>query len=364
MYEDAIAPDGVELYDFEDFDTHRNLIFNDAKTTLEKQFPKIHNGVKLELKNVKYVDPESYTLREQKQALHEDKYLMRRLRGTLKLTDTASGKVLDEKDLTLMRVPYLTDRGTFIRSGSEWASISQERLLPGAYSRYQNNGDLETQFNVRPGTGNAFRVQMNPSSAQYKFAIAGSELHLYSLLHDIGISDDQLAESWGKDILEQNKSKYDARVLEKAYNKIVPDWDRKSNPGRSREDKVKLIRAALDRSQISSNVAKKTLPSLFDMKKRAAWREAGPVMEKLAHISKADLQDIATYINATSDTSIDVAGGKDTLEAQIKNVIRTGFTEDTGKINLENPGVALVRQMNMKRVMDSIKNKLSMKGLM
>lgn len=355
MYEDAELPDGVELYDLEDFDTHRNLIFNDAKTALEKQFPKEHNGVRMELHDVKYVDPERYSIKDQKKALHDDKFLMRRLRGTLKLTDTKTGELLDEKDMTLMRVPYLTDRGTFIRSGNEWASISQQRLLPGAYSRYQNNGDLETQFNVRPGTGNAFRVQLNPESAQYKFSIAGSELHLYSLLHDIGVSDERMEEGWGKDILAQNKANYDARVFEKAYNKIVPEWDRKNNPGRSREEKIELIKNALDRSQVATNVVKKTLPSLFNMKKRASWVASGEVMEKVATLSKEDLEDIATYINAVSGKSININTNKTALEEQIKNVVKTGH-ELQSNPDLSNPGVALVQQMNMKRVLDKINN--------
>jgi hypothetical protein len=46
--------------------------------------------------------------------------------------------------MTLLKVPYLTGRGTFIRDGNEWGTINQTRLIPGAYSRYQNNGDLET----------------------------------------------------------------------------------------------------------------------------------------------------------------------------------------------------------------------------
>lgn len=361
LYEDAEVPDGVELYDLEDFDKHRELIFRDAKEALEHQFPKEHNGVRMELSDVQYTDPEHYSIRDQKKALHEDKYLMRRLKGTITLSDLKTGDVLDKKPLTLMRVPYLTDRGTFIRSGNEWASISQQRLLPGAYSRFQTNGDLETQFNVRPGTGNAFRVQLNPETAQYKFSIAGSELHLYSLMHDIGISDERLEDSWGKEILEQNKDKYDARVLEKAYNKIVPEWDRKNNPGRSREEKIELIKNALDRSQVASNVVKKTLPSLFDMKKRAAWRTTGEIMEKVSHISKPDLEDIATYINAVSGTHIDTTGSKQALEMQIKNVVRTGHELEGADVDIENTGVALVRQMNMKRVLDRIKRKLKMR---
>lgn len=259
----ADAPDGIELYDMEDYAKHRNLIFNDAKESLIKQFPKEHNGVRMELADVDYVDPDDYSFREQKQALLDDKFLARRLRGTVKLTDANTGELLDSKTITLMRVPWLSDRGTFIREGNEWGTIAQQRLLPGAYSRIQANGDLETQFNVRPGTGGAFRVGMNPESAQYKLNIAGSDLHLYSLLHDMGISDEAMERKWGSEILQMNAEKYDARVLEKAYQKIVPEWVRKKEVGASREKKIQLIKDAFNRSQMATAVAKKTLPNLF-----------------------------------------------------------------------------------------------------
>ena len=85
------------------------------------------------------------TLLAHAKALHEDGFLARRLKGTVTLTDSKTGEVLDQKkSITLMKVPFLTGRGTFIRDGNEWGTINQTRLLPGAYSRYQNNGDLET----------------------------------------------------------------------------------------------------------------------------------------------------------------------------------------------------------------------------
>lgn len=360
IYEDAEAPDGVELYDFEDFDKHRELMFRDAKDTLIKQFPKVHNGVRMELVNPDYVDPENYTIAEQKKALHHDKYLTRRLRGTIRLLDDKTGELLDEKkDITLMRVPYLTERGTFIREGNEWGSISQQRLLPGAYSRYQNNGDLETQFNVRPGTGNAFRVNFNPESSQYKFNIAGSDLHLYSLLHDIGVDDETLKEKWGEEVFAENAGKYDVRTLDKAYNKIVPEWDRKKNPGRTKEQKVELIKNALNRSQVATNVVKKTLPNLFDMAKSAAWREEASLMEKCASLSKKDLSELAVYINTAAGQNLDPESSKSALVDSIRNILRTGYkTGDPGDAFREDKAFKAVQQYRASKVYNDIKKKI------
>lgn len=362
VIEDADAPDGVDLYDFEDFTTSRNLLYKDAKESLLKQFPKEHNGVRMELADVDYVDPDDYSVSDQKKALLEDDYLGRRLRGTVRLTDTATGQVLDERKMTLMKVPYITERGTFIRDGNEWGTISQQRLIPGAYSRYQKNGDLETQFNVRPGTGKAFRVQMNPATSQYKFDIAGSSLHMYSLLRDIGVSDDEIRESWGDDVLAANKSEYDPRVFEKAYNKIVPEWDRKNNPGRTREEKAIMIKNALDRSQIASAVAKRTLPNMFSREKAAAWRRKGEVIEKVASLTKNDLVDIGVYLNKALGKHIDVNAGRDELAQQIRNVVTTGVADGTEPAQ-QDDAAALVRQIQANRVFGKLEQKVLMRSI-
>lgn len=267
--DDTQAPPGVTLRDPEDMPTWRHAIFDGVKNSLESVFPQSYGGVQLHVKDLHYADPEHYDLATQKHALLHDKYLSRRLKGTVTLVDDVSGKPIEEKTLTLMRVPYLTERGTFLHNGSEYTSSAQLRLLPGAYTRRQESGELETQFNVRSGTGNAFRVGFEPESAQYKLKIQQANLHLYSLLHDIGIPDEKLEKSWGKDILELNRRKYDSRVFDKAYERLVMKNNKK--PEHTREDKARLIREALDASMINKRVAQANLPSMFSMEKSAAW---------------------------------------------------------------------------------------------
>lgn len=363
QYEGAEAPDGVELYDFEDFDTHRNLIYDDVKNTLIKQFPKEHNGVRMELHDVDYADPPVHSITEQKKALHDDSFLGRRLRGTIRLVDMKSGDILDEKTTTLMKVPELTNRGTFIRGGNEWGTISQQRLLPGAYTRFQNNGDISTQFNVRSGTGGAFTVNFNPESMQYKLKIGGGEVHLYSLLKDMGYDEDILREKWGNSVFEANKENYDPRTFDKAYSKIVPSWDQDKNPGRSHEEKASLINRALDRSQVAAAVLRRTLPNLTDGYKAASWKYTGETMEKTASMTLSDLQDVATYINAVADKNIDINTGKQTLREAIINTVSTGMADanpSQGVYDTNDPGVNMVRQLRMRRVMDRINKRINL----
>lgn len=373
MDEETVLPEGVDLYDFEDHKTHRNLIFDGIKDEMQKNFPQSHNGVRLDLQNLDYADSDEPDFQAQKKALLEDQYMTRRLRGTVNLTDEATGDVLDSKNVTLMRVPYLTERGTFLHGGNEYASISQSRLLPGAYTRRQRNGELETQFNVRMGSGSAFRIGFEPESSQYRMRVHNANLHLYSLLKDLGVGDDHLEKSWGSDVLNANRGKYDSRVLDKAYQRMVSKWDQ--DPEASKETKVNAIREALDRSQIHERVARRNLPNMFDMAKVAEWREKGEEMEKqakkaskvLTHVEFEDpyeqyrwiakeaalgiddVRALATFMNVKHQAGLDVNAETTELETQIMNFITNQQGVNPAVLAAGIDGLANVReQMQLK----------------
>ena len=137
---------------------------------------------------------------------------------------------------------------------------------------------------------------------------------MYSLLHDIGVDDDAMRERWGDEIFQINKESYDPRTLEKAYNKLVPEWDRKQHPSRELEDKITLIKNVLNRAQVSTQVIKNTLPNMLDKEKSRMWKQAGAIMSKVANLNAGQLQDIATYINQVADKHIDIEVSKDLLE--------------------------------------------------
>lgn len=216
-----------------------------------------------------YDNTDDVPISEQKKNLLENKYITKKLRGTIKLYDKTTDELLEEKRLSLMRVPYLTNRGTFIHGGNEYATIMQSRLLPGVYTRRQANGELETQFNVKPGTGVGFRVGFEPETTQYRVKISQANLHMYSLMHDLGTPDDDLKKAWGPEIFNANKAKYDARVFDKAYDRLVSNKQKKLDT--STEDKIKSVKAALEAAKIHARVAQKNLPNMFDPKVASEW---------------------------------------------------------------------------------------------
>jgi DNA-directed RNA polymerase beta subunit len=273
-------PAGVTLRDPEDSEAIRGDIENAMLGAMGRYVNGYsYGGVKLELKDLKYVGQPKFSKQQQNEALLNDKPLTRRLRGTVRLINEEDNSVLDErKNFTLAHVPYLTERGTFINNGSEFSPVMQSRLLPGSYARKRDNGELEVHFNTRPGTGSAMRVSFDPTSAQYRLKVGSSDLHAYSVFKDLGVSDEELERRWGPDILETNRAKYSGNTLDRLFKKTVPKWEREDtdNPV---TDKVGAIRAAFDRAQVAESILKQNLPNLYSQEKSAHWRSAGRAIE-------------------------------------------------------------------------------------
>ena len=262
-------PKGVELSDPDDFESQRTQIFNKVQEAVVSSFPRTFGGVRMELKNARFEGPEDFTAEEQKKALLENKYLSRKLRGTVQLFDDKTNDALDEQDVTLMSVPWLSPRGTFVHGGSNYTAIRQLRLVPGPYGRVMNNGNAEVHFNVKPGSGPGYRLMLEPDTAQFKLKVGKqSEVHLYSVLKDIGTSDEQLKEMWGEGTWERNARKYNPKAFMQAYVKMVPA--REQVPDAPQADKIRQLRAAFDRSQILASVRDQHLPTFSDQVKRAA----------------------------------------------------------------------------------------------
>jgi DNA-directed RNA polymerase beta subunit len=263
-----IEPQGVRLRDPEDFATLREDIYQDTIKAVEKSFPQKYGNVVMRVSNLEYVDPPTFSKKHEKEALAKDQFLGRKLKGKVSLFDL-DGNVLDEKETTLMRVPYLTDRGTFIHGGSDYGSLMQSRLIPGVYTRRQENGNLETQVNTRPGTGSSFRIGLESETGQYSLKIKNSNLHLYSLMKDMGVDEEELKNTWGEELYHVNASKYDPTAINRAYEKIVPAFQ-KRNAGEN-PDKAAMLRDFFEKAQVHERVTKRNLPLKFDLEKRAEF---------------------------------------------------------------------------------------------
>jgi hypothetical protein len=257
----VFKPKNVELIDPADFTRQRQLIFDKVHQAVKARFPAEYGGVRAELVDSGYEGPDTFSPEEQTQALLNDKYLSRKLKGTVNLYDARTNTLLDQRKLTLMNVPWLSDRGTFLHNGSDYSSIKQLRLVSGPFSRFMDNGQIEVHFNVKPGSGPGYRVRLEPDTGQMRLCVgAGSEIHLYSLLKDMGVPDDKLRKTWGSGTFDMNASKYNPRALQQAYTKLVPK--KEQLPDADRDTQASQLRKAFDRSQVLSTVMNEHLGSV------------------------------------------------------------------------------------------------------
>jgi len=142
------------------------------------------------------------------------------LKGTIDLIHKASGNVVESKKLTIAQIPYITERNTAIYNGSEYESINQMRLLPGIYARIRQDGIAEAHINPAPRTGVAGRILFLPDRQIFVLMIQNTQVHLYSILHDLGISDKVILEAWGNEIYNKNRAGYSSEAIDKLFLKL------------------------------------------------------------------------------------------------------------------------------------------------
>ncbi len=249
--------DPNELWDPEDHPTMRRRIEATAIAELGKAFPAEYGGVRLRIENPVIGGPSRITPRMERDAIMRREYLARPLKADVILEDASTGQELDRKNsTTLMKVPWYTDRGTFIHNGNNYSGLMQSRMIPGGYTRRQNNGVLETQFNVRVRTGKPFRIALDPEKAQFRLRVKGSDLHLYSVLRDLGVKDEELEAAWGGEILQMNQAKYDPRALPKAVAKMTRRANDSIPP-------AEALRDALSQSQVAKKIINRTLAAYW-----------------------------------------------------------------------------------------------------
>lgn len=248
------VPEGVKLRAFTDAPATRKAIMDNVLDAVKSRFPIEDDDVKLELRDVKYEGPTSYTLQQQKDAILGNRRLGCRIAGTWRLTDKKTGQVLDERRDGVLRVPYYTDRGTIINNGSEYTVISQARLSPGVYVRRKQNGELESQFNVANGLG--FRIGLNKETGALNMSIGQGHVPLYPILRALGVSDDDIRKSWGDEVASVNIGKFDPRAMDRVYARYA---GRRADMALSPGEKAKFVSEALSSSGLDPDVVVRTL---------------------------------------------------------------------------------------------------------
>lgn len=183
----------------------RQAIFDEVLRAASKHPGLSNQRYTLRLVDPRYLDNKEFSPEDEIKAVLGGGTLSWRLGGKWQLIDNATGKVIEEKEATIARVPYLTNRGTFVHNGSDYAVASQWRLRPAVFLRRRHTGEIESHVNVLPTDGVSHRIHLDPQSGVFKIAVRQGELPLYPLLKALGASDEEMESVLGKELLEANR---------------------------------------------------------------------------------------------------------------------------------------------------------------
>ena len=307
------APPPVSFSRFDDIPGQRKLIYGKAQSAIGQMKPLSNANYRLEVADVGYeeedddFDPQPD---DEKQFIMRRGSLHRPLKGTIKLVNTLDDSVVDEKRATIANIPHLNSRGLFIRKGVVWGMRNQLRLRPGVYSRRKANGQLESHFNVKPGTGRGFRLMLDPESGGFKMQIGQSTTKLYPLLRSLGVPDDQIKEAWGEELYNKNfqvRGGTDYADMRKVLSKIGPAG------GQIDDDSLlaPALREAFERAEVDEDTTELTLGERFsNLSPERILQATG----KMLRIAKGEARDD----NRDSQAFQTIHSPEDLIEERLK----------------------------------------------
>lgn len=241
---------------FDDIDGQRSDVYDMAKAAIGQMRPLSNATHQLELADVDYDEDFNPSIADEKDAIMKRKSLQRKLMGTVRLKDTA-GNLVEEQRVTLANVPHVNSRGMFIRDGVPYVVRNQLRLRPGVYTRTQKNGGVESHFNINPGTGRGFRIDLEPESGVFKMRVGQSTTKLYPVLRALGMEDDEIRKAWGAELFDKNfreKSGRDDLDLHKLVKKLGNE-DLDVPPERL----AQTLREQIERAEVDEDTTELTL---------------------------------------------------------------------------------------------------------
>lgn len=233
----------------------RKNIYDSVLASAQGLQPLTNQRHTLKLRDVDYIDEGNFDIQKQKEAILTGKTLGRRLGGTMDLYDNATGQLVESRKMTLARVPFMTERGTFIHNGNEYTLSNQMRLRPGIFTRVKDNGEIEAHANILPGKGSSHRYFLDPAKGVFYVRFGQAKIPLMPLLRSLGAQDKDLQEAWGNSLWEANAQKDDPSALNKILQRLV----RKADPNAPIQAKHEAIKQAIEQMEVDPDVSQRTL---------------------------------------------------------------------------------------------------------
>lgn len=257
------GPDPSTLRSFSDIPGLRTAIWDKTLEAARAAPPYENARHRFELIDADWAGPAKLTRAEEKTAVLEGKSLTRRLRGRFRMTDKATGQVVDEHRLpvTMANIPYLTDQGVFTLDGIKYGVAGQARSKSGAYGRWQDSGGAEVHFNAEPGTGRSHYISVDPATDAFiirQGKDAKAKAPLLPLLEALGVSSKDAEAAWGPEVFRANRDQAGQADLKRLYDQFVRVRPGEE-PATTDDTRQTALVAAFHGTKLDPTVTKRTL---------------------------------------------------------------------------------------------------------
>lgn len=236
--------------------TRRDAVRAKAVEGLKAAFPLKLRDQTLELRDIRVVH-QDFGPEEQKQAILQGTSLQEPVKGTVVLKDASGKEIETVKNFTLLHLPYMTGRHTFIVAGNEYQVANQVRMKPGVYARKRANEELEAAFNLAKGSN--FRLSLDPVKGHPLMEYQSTTIPLYPILRQLGVPHSEISHAWGSEVAENNRSAFDKKheqMVDKLYKKILAPAKQTHT---THETRLGAIREAYDATVMDPEVNNDTL---------------------------------------------------------------------------------------------------------
>lgn len=147
------------------------------------------------------------------------------IKAKFALIDNETKKVVDTREMTLGRLPKMTNRFSYIIDGKERQVDHQSLLKRGMFTRIADDGKLETRFNTKTPDQyqTQFQVFFDPDSHVYQVKVGDTEAPLLPVMRAMGVPENQIKETWGAKVYQDNQvtNEETKKHLKRLYRRIA-----------------------------------------------------------------------------------------------------------------------------------------------
>lgn len=221
------------------------------KSNIQKEFdayfPFEREDYRFEVKDIKMEEP-STSYDDQQNAFLTDDSIEAKVRGTIEVYYKGE-RIKTHQNAVLTRVPYPTDRGSYIAGGNEMVVLNRMQMRNGVYIHPMRDVQKTQMITAEVRSGNQrFKINFDTNRAKFKLEDLSMDfgkrnpgaVDVIALLRFLGVDESKIKDAIGEDELYESMNK---NVTNSSGRKIYGAFFSTPFPGD--EDAKKQIKAFL-----------------------------------------------------------------------------------------------------------------------